>query len=490
MQRIEGKIIKVHTDAPSGYITGLTLENGSLLEGDLFLDCTGMRSLLLGETLGVGYQDWSHWLPCDTAVAVQTASVREAVPFIQKAATRLVQLFPADGICQSDIDEFNQQTQTSIETIRDFIILHYHVTNRTDSPLWRHCREMAVPPLLKHRVQQFRDSGRVSLSADELFAENSWVQVMLGQGIVPRSHHPITRQMDDRNLSEFLGDIRKDVARTLMKLPKHHSFVEQFARAGAPADAAPAHAKAAVAPNPTGVTLRLNPAPQLQTLTLSTGARVFVVDDFLLNPDDAVALAETVAPHFHNLAGHPYPGPQLLLPEALSAQLDAFFQQHCAGPLQVGRPLGMYARYSRVTLDPAQLDPRQRVCHRDDTGLDPSHAMAAMVHYLFPDEALGGTVFFRSLMSDAGGLQFRRDANSLDGAAFEAKYGVAAGYMTQSNHYFEVIGRVPAKWNRAIFYDGGIFHSGDILWSSPAAYQSGLGRLTLNAFFKSLKSAA
>jgi hypothetical protein len=57
--------------------------------------------------------------------------------------------------------------------------------------------------------------------------------------------------------------------------------------------------------------------------------------------------------------------------------------------------------------------------------------------------------------------------------------------MTESNRYFEVIGRVPAKWNRALFYDGGIFHSGDIDGSSATGYHSGIGRLTINAFFKS-----
>ena len=92
--------------------------------------------------------------------------------------------------------------------------------------------------------------------------------------------------------------------------------------------------------------------------------------------------------------------------------------------------------------------------------------------------------FFRSLMSDAQTQEFMRDASVMDASAFADKYGIAAGYMTQSNRYFEVIGRVSAKWNRAVFYDGGIFHSGDIQWS-PAAYQAGMGRLTVNGFFKS-----
>jgi Family of unknown function (DUF6445) len=127
----------------------------------------------------------------------------------------------------------------------------------------------------------------------------------------------------------------------------------------------------------------------------------------------------------------------------------------------------------------------QRICHTDDSNIEAGEAISALVHYLFSDPQLGGTVFFRSLMSPQDTQSFLRDATSLDGAAFGAKYGIPAGYMTQSNRYFEVIGRVPARWNRAVFYDGSIFHSGDIQWSSAAAYQSGNGRLTVNAFFKS-----
>ncbi len=572
VERIEGKIAKVHADAQSGYITGLTLDGGTLLEGDLFIDCTGMRSLLLGETLGVGYESWAHWLPCDSAVATQTSLVGDAVPYtrsiahpwgwqwriplqhrvgnglvysskhlsddeakaallanvqgevlrpprvikftpgqrevvwkhnciaiglssgfleplestsihlIQKGMTRLIQLFPVDGICQSDIDEYNNQSRAAIENIRDFVILHYHVTNRTDSQFWRDCREMEVPEHLRLRIQQFRDTARVVISADELFAENSWIQVMMGQGISPKAHHPITRQMDDRNLSDFLGEVRKDVARTLMKLPKHQAYINQFCPAQKPMDSP-------MKPKDAGGTsvLRINTKAKLETVELANGSRVYIVDDFAENPQDLVQQAQSVMQQFSTMPGHPYPGPQLALPTEMTSTLEAFFQQHCRELLHAGLPLGIFGRYSRVTQDSESLDARQRICHRDDSGVEPGQMMSASVHYLFHEEQLGGTVFFRSLMSDEDTQKFLRDASSMDGAAFDEKYGIPAGYMTQSNRYFEVIGRVPAKWNRAVFYDGSIFHSGDIRWSSPAGYQSGMGRLTVNAFFKSQK---
>ncbi|MGM9484761.1 DUF6445 family protein [Roseateles sp. NT4] len=564
VQRIEGKIVKVHTQEGSGDITGIALDNGTLVEGEFFIDCTGMRALLIGETLGVKYESWSQWLPCDSALAVQTTSVGEPVPYtrsiahpwgwqwriplqhrvgngvvfssqhisddeakaallanvqgevlreprvirfkpgqreqvwkqncvaiglssgfleplestsihlIQKGLTRLVELFPTDGIRQSDIDEYNNQARDSIEHIRDFIILHYHVTNRDDSAFWRQCREMDVPASLKHRIQLFRDTARFAPQAGDLFAENSWVQVMMGQGIVPASHHPITRQMGNAALADFLGDIRKDVARTLMKLPRHQQFIDHFCPAPKVDVGAPAQPG-----------LRINPDAKLQTLTLANGSRVYVVDDFAQEPEALVALARSMASRFEVPAGHPYPGPQLALPYSSVAELDAYFQRRLGTELGAGASLGMFARFSRVTQEASTLDARQRICHRDDSGLAAGEMVCASVHYLFRDASLGGTVFFRSLMSDSETQQFRRDAGTLEASAFGDKYGIPPGYMTESNRYFEVIGRVPAKWNRAIFYDGGIFHSGDIPWATPAAYREEPGRLTINAFFKS-----
>src|SRR5262245_10429939 len=86
VQRIEGKIAEVKTDHSSGYIRSLRLDSDVEIEGDLFIDCTGFRGLLIGQALHVGYEDWSHWLYCDSAVAAQTASVGEAVPYTRSIA--------------------------------------------------------------------------------------------------------------------------------------------------------------------------------------------------------------------------------------------------------------------------------------------------------------------------------------------------------------------------------------------------------------------
>jgi tryptophan halogenase len=319
-RRIEGKIATVNTRPGDGFIESLTLESGEQVDGDLFIDCTGFRGLLIEQTLHTGYEDWSHWLPCDCAVAVQTAATGEAIPYtrsiahesgwqwriplqhrvgnglvycsryisdddardlllnnvegetltkpllirfrpgqrlrhwnrncvalglasgfieplestsihlIQRGIIRLMQMFPRAGIRQSDIDEFNLQTRREIEHIRDFIILHYKVTNRQDSPFWRHCRSMPVPESLAHRIDLFRETARVFKEPNELFAENSWIQVMLGQGIEPEQYHPVTNVLTDQELTKFMHDIKTQVDKTVATLPNHQSYVQQYCR--------------------------------------------------------------------------------------------------------------------------------------------------------------------------------------------------------------------------------------------------------------------
>ena len=319
--RQEGLIEQVLQDPESGFITGIRLRSGALVAGDLFIDCTGFRGLLIEQTLNAGYEDWGHWLPCNAAVAVQTESVQAPIPYtrsialeagwqwriplqhrvgngivfstrhwsddeavarllgniqgkvlveprvlkfhtgqrckhwhknclamglasgfieplestsihlIQRAIIRLMQMFPYDGIRQPDVDEFNSQMKFEIDNVRDFIILHYHVTNRTDSPFWRQCRSMDIPDSLAHRIELFRQAGRVFKVPTELFGENSWIQVMLGQGVTPEQYHPIVNMMSDDELTRFLTGIHGTVGKLVGQLPEHQRFIDHYCKA-------------------------------------------------------------------------------------------------------------------------------------------------------------------------------------------------------------------------------------------------------------------
>ncbi len=315
--RVEGRIVDVHRTA-SGDISGVQLESGRIVEGDLFIDCSGFASLLMDKALGTEFEDWTHWLPCDRAIAVQSTSVREPVPYtrsiardsgwqwriplqtrvgnglvycsefmsddeardtllgnidgdviteprvlrfrtgqrtkhwnrncvalglaagfleplestsihlIQRGVIRLLQMFPYHGIVDSERAEFNRQMDTEFRFIRDFIILHYHVTERTDSEFWRRCREMDIPDSLRQRLDLFRDTGLVFEGEGDIFRENSWTQVMMGQGIEPRSYHPIVDMMNDAELGQFMQFQGQRVDRLLGQLPTHQEFIRRY----------------------------------------------------------------------------------------------------------------------------------------------------------------------------------------------------------------------------------------------------------------------
>ena len=318
--RIEGRIARVALDDETGDVAALHLESGAVIEGDLFLDCTGFRALLIEQALHAGYDDWSHWLPCDSAIAVQTESVRPPVPYtramahdagwqwriplqhrtgngivycsrylgrdaalerllgnlegavltepnvirfvtgarrrqwhrnvvaiglsggfmeplestsihlIQRAILRLIRMMPDGAISPRDIAEFNDQQFADMEQIRDFLILHYKATDRRDSGFWRQCAAMPIPDSLAQKIELFRETGRVFRRNEELFAENSWVQVMMGQGITPRAHHPIADKLPDEELARFLKGLRENVTRTVAGLPPHADYVAHYCR--------------------------------------------------------------------------------------------------------------------------------------------------------------------------------------------------------------------------------------------------------------------
>lgn len=316
--RREGKIVDVTLRAEDGFVQSVTMDDGEVLTADLFVDCSGFRGLIIEQALKTGYEDWTHWLPCDRAVAVpcdrsehftpytrstaHTAGWQWRIPLqhrtgnghvyssqyidddeaervllanldgaqradplrirfktgkrkkiwnkncvsiglasgfleplestslhlIQSAVIRMVRLLPDAGFDQATIDEFNRQTDFEYERIRDFIILHYKVTERTDSTFWDQVRTMDIPDSLAHRIALFQESGHVFQAPGELFQVDSWLQVMLGQRIMPRTYHHMGRMMPPQQLKQALDDLKRNIAGTVSRLPQHQAFLDHY----------------------------------------------------------------------------------------------------------------------------------------------------------------------------------------------------------------------------------------------------------------------
>ncbi len=233
-----------------------------------------------------------------------------------------------------------------------------------------------------------------------------------------------------------------------------------------------------------------NPRPRIDSIPLFDGHACHVVDDALLEPQRVVDLA---AEHWADAAPagfNAYPGPELRMPDAVSARLDAFFAEHIRGLLGARRTERMYSRLAMVTTPLELLEPRQWICHRDRFGLPPDKCAGASVLYLFAEAALGGTSFFRPRRALTDVEAMIDDSARMDRDTFSRTYGIQPGYPGASNPWFEHVLTVEPRWNRMIFYDGSLFHCGHIAQPARLSNDPRRGRLTFNGFFNCRRRAA
>jgi len=322
VRRIEGKVEHVAQDGDNGDVASLTLSCGEVVAGDLFLDCSGFRGLLIEQALATGYEDWSHWLPCDRALAVPSTPAGDTItPFtrstartagwqwriplqhrvgnghvycsafisdddareqllanldgapqadprplrfltgrrtrlwnrnvvalglasgfleplestsihlIQSALQRLLRLLPRGRGTPAQAAEFNRQSALEYEQVRDFIILHYKATERTDTEFWRHCAAMPVPDSLQARIELFREAGHIFRSQDDLFTEVAWLQVLVGQGVMPATHHPMVDSVEPADLRSYLETWEALLMREVAQMPLHEHYLSSRAAA-------------------------------------------------------------------------------------------------------------------------------------------------------------------------------------------------------------------------------------------------------------------
>lgn len=310
VSRTEGRIAEVERQGDE--VRALRLASGERIEADLFIDCTGFRALLIGGE----FEDWSHWLPCDRAVAMPCAAGAAFTPYtratahaagwqwriplrhrtgnghvfssrhmsedeataillanldgepaaepralrftagkrreawagnvvaiglssgfleplestsiflIQSAIQRLIKLLPGRP---ADRAEYNRQTDFEIERIRDFVILHYALNERPE-PFWAEMRAMELPGTLRAKIDLFAASGHITREHEELFTEVGWLQVLVGQGLVPEGHHPLASAIPEQDLAEFLCTIEQLYAREVGQMLSHADFIARHTK--------------------------------------------------------------------------------------------------------------------------------------------------------------------------------------------------------------------------------------------------------------------
>jgi len=319
--RVEGKIVRASQRPGDGYIDAVELENGTQVAGDLFIDCSGFRGLLIEQTLQTGYEDWSGWLPADRALAVPCESVKTMTPFtratahqsgwqwriplqhrtgnghvycsryisddeaaatllanldapaladprlikfqtgmrkqawnrnviavglaggflepiestsihlIQSAISRLIEFFPDRGFQDVERAEFNRQSRFEYERIRDFIVLHYHLNQRTDSPYWLACANMAIPDTLRQKMDLYRARGKVVRVDNELFSEVGWTQVFEGQNMPVNAYNPLVDVQSEADIADYLDSVRGVIAKCVSVMPSHEEYIARHCAA-------------------------------------------------------------------------------------------------------------------------------------------------------------------------------------------------------------------------------------------------------------------
>lgn len=318
--RHEGMIGRVDQDA-RGFISALELTDGRRIEGDLFLDCTGFRALLIEKALGVGYVDWSKELLCDRAIALQTENINDphpytyaeaqdagwrwriplqhragngyvyssrhisdedatktllsqvegqpvtkpmVVPFrtgmrteiwakncisvglasgfieplestaihlIYRSMDFLLRYFPGADCDANLVREYNLRMGTDYTEIKDFVVLHYCLTQRDDTPFWRDVQAAPVAESLREKIALFAENGSLRAGADDLFRAPSWQSVMDGMGVKPRRYNLLVDRVSEADLRATLKAVREQLPAFVATLPSHGEFL----RANCPA---------------------------------------------------------------------------------------------------------------------------------------------------------------------------------------------------------------------------------------------------------------
>jgi tryptophan halogenase len=169
---------------------------------------------------------WSHnCLALGLAAGFMEPLESTSIHLVQSALSRLLNVLPGDlALIGSARETFNRLSAIEWARIRDFITLHYFA-NRREGEFWDYCRSMELPPTLAEKIALFREAGNFMREEDELFLDDSWGQVMIGQGIMPQSWSPLADNVPAEDLGPFLETLARSYRLKAETLPMHRQFV-------------------------------------------------------------------------------------------------------------------------------------------------------------------------------------------------------------------------------------------------------------------------
>jgi 2-polyprenyl-6-methoxyphenol hydroxylase-like FAD-dependent oxidoreductase len=317
-RRTQGRIVDV-LRGPNGDVAAVQLDDGRRIEGDLFIDCSGFHSLLLGKTLAEPFVDFSHWLPVDSAWAcpcersgdelkpyteataleggwawriplqsrtghghvfasrfIDAERAREqllarldgkplaeprllrfqtghrqrfwvrnviaiglssgfleplestSIYLVQDGIARLMTLLTEGRPLDDDARAlFNEGSGRRFARIRDFIILHYCLTRRRDSALWRHVSTMELPETLAYRLELWRRFGVLREYDEEGFDATSWLAIHAGMDHWPERDDPVIAEIPPERALLALQGRRGALETTAERMPHHHQLLKQ-----------------------------------------------------------------------------------------------------------------------------------------------------------------------------------------------------------------------------------------------------------------------
>ncbi|KQW78758.1 tryptophan halogenase family protein [Brevundimonas sp. Root1279] len=148
-----------------------------------------------------------------------------SIHLTQAGISKLLGMFPRRRLDPAMADRFNAEMDLQYESVRDFIIAHYKVSQRDDTPFWRYCRDMEIPDSLAAKLETFRARGEVMVENHELFRETNWFAILYGQGLVPDDYHPIADALADDDLRVRLARIRAAIQARVDGMPSHAAFL-------------------------------------------------------------------------------------------------------------------------------------------------------------------------------------------------------------------------------------------------------------------------